>query len=209
MSREMWYLTRASGVVAAVVMVAALLWGFLFSSREMGKRLSPAWWLDLHNYLGGLSLFLVAFHIVASYLDSNSGLGLAQIVIPGSATDAWPIAWGVIATYLLAVVVFTTWPRRLGHRRWWRVIHLTSVAATALALLHGYQSGSDAAQLWFKGLLLAAVALATYGLGLRLFGLSRKKQPSRRVDKQGSQLALSSDTSVADRAVAEWSHELD
>ncbi|MGB5755758.1 MAG: ferric reductase-like transmembrane domain-containing protein [Acidimicrobiales bacterium] len=173
MSREMWYLTRSSGVVAAVLMVAALLWGFLFSSRETGKRLRPAWWLDLHNYLGGLSLVFVAIHIVASMLDANSGIGLKEIFVPGSAADGWAIGWGVLATYALVVVVFTTWPRRLANRFWWRVIHVTSVPATALALLHGYQSGSDASQLWFRAGLLVAVGVSTYALGLRLFGLDR------------------------------------
>ncbi len=36
MSRELWYLTRASGIVAVVLMVAALAWGFLFSPVRPG-----------------------------------------------------------------------------------------------------------------------------------------------------------------------------
>ncbi len=36
-----------------VLVVVALLWGFLFSSRATGTRLRPNWWLDLHNWLGG------------------------------------------------------------------------------------------------------------------------------------------------------------
>ena len=44
-----WYLTRATGIVATVLAVAALVFGFLFSARETGNRRRPNWWLDLHN----------------------------------------------------------------------------------------------------------------------------------------------------------------
>ena len=59
-----WYLSRATGIVAAVLAVAALAWGFLFSARETGTRDRPAWWLDLHNWLGGLALIFTIAHIV-------------------------------------------------------------------------------------------------------------------------------------------------
>ena len=177
MSRELWYLTKASGIVAVLLMVAALVWGFFFSARETGKRLRPAWWLDLHNWLGGLSLVFTAVHIASTVLDSNSGIGVVQVFVPGAAElDPWGIAWGVIATYLLALTVFTTWPRRVKNRRLWRVLHLTSVVATTLALLHSYQSGSDATRLVFKAMLLAAVAMSSYALWLRLFSLRLRRK---------------------------------
>ena len=58
MNDVMWYLSRATGIVATVLAVAALVWGFLFSARETGNRFRPAWWLDLHNWLGGSALDL-------------------------------------------------------------------------------------------------------------------------------------------------------
>ena len=161
-------MTRSTGIVATLLMVTALLWGFLFSSRATGKRLRPNWWLDLHNWLGGLALIFTAVHIAASVLDTNSGIGIVQAFVPGTATDVWGITWGVLATYLTAAVVFTTWPKRWGNRRWWRIVHLLSVAGTALALVHAYQSGSDSSRLAFQIGMVAAVGAATYGLGLRL-----------------------------------------
>ena len=177
----MWYLTRGSGIVATILIVLAVLWGFLFSARETGRRLRPAWWLDLHNWLGGLALIFTGVHVVASFLDTASGIGFLQVFVPGTAQlDGWAVGWGVIATYLLGIVVFTTWPRRLGSRRWWRVLHLLSVIATALALLHAYQSGSDATQLVFRVGLLVGVAVATYGAGLRLLSLAPRSRPRAR-----------------------------
>lgn len=176
MNPVMWYLTRATGIVAVILMIAALVWGFFFSARATGTKLRPAWWLDLHNWLGGAALAFTGVHIVASWLDSNSGIGLVQIFVPGTAVDVWAITWGVVATYVLAAAVFTTWPRRLKNRRLWRVIHVASIGGSALALIHAYQSGSDAPTLAFRVLLVAGAGLATYGAGLRVFARAENRR---------------------------------
>ena len=59
-------------------MLASLAWGFLFSARETGTRLRPAWWLDLHKGLGGLALIFTVVHLVAAFADSDLGVGLAR-----------------------------------------------------------------------------------------------------------------------------------
>ena len=162
-------LTRASGIVAAVVAVVALVTGFLFSARETGERRRPAWWLDFHNGLGGLALSAVAVHIVASYFDRDAAVGVAEVLVPGIAsTQRWALAWGVIATYLFAGAVFTTWPRRIADRSLWRIIHLGSTVGVALMLVHGYQMGTDSGRLAFQIGLIAIVAPATYAVAIRV-----------------------------------------
>jgi predicted ferric reductase len=170
-----WYLTRATGIVATVLAVASLVLGLFFSARNTGPRRSPAWWLDLHNYLGGLALVFTGAHLVASVLDPNSGLGVIQVVIPGTAdTASWAVTWGVLATYTFVIAVFTSWPKRRFSRRVWRWLHVTSVAGVALAGLHAYQLGSDAATTLFKGSLVAAAAFGVYALALRLISAAAR-----------------------------------
>ena len=75
MSQWMYYLSRSTGIVALLLVVAALLWGFLFSSRATGKHLRPNWWLDLHNWLGGLALVFTGLHLVTVWLNSDAAIG--------------------------------------------------------------------------------------------------------------------------------------
>lgn len=171
MNRYLWLATRSTGIVAVILMIGALLWGLLFSARSTGNRLRPAWWLDLHNWLGGASLAFTGVHVVATLIQQDSGIGLLQVLVPGPRFSNSSISWGVIATYLLGLTVLTTWPRRLGPRRWWRLIHLLSVPATVLAMLHGYQAGTDRGLLVFKGGLALLGGVAVYGLSLRILGL--------------------------------------
>jgi DMSO/TMAO reductase YedYZ heme-binding membrane subunit len=172
MNNWLGYFTRATGIVATLLMMASLAWGFVFSARAAGKRLRPAWWLDLHKYLGGLAVVFTVLHLVAAFADSDLGVGLATIFVPGAATDATAaFTWGVLAFYGLVIAVFTSWPKMLFRRRTWRVVHLLSVPATAAACVHAYQLGSDARSLGFRIGLTLAVGLAVYPLGIRVWSL--------------------------------------
>lgn len=170
MNDWLWYLTRSTGIVAGVLMLAAVAWGFLFSARETGMRLRPAWWLDLHNGLGGLALIFTGIHLVTAFADSDLGLSLVSVLVPGTAhSQRAALTWGVLAFYGVAAAVLTTWPRKLRRRTAWRVIHLLSVPATVLAIVHAYQIGSDAHTKGFEYAVPVLVAAATYPFGLRVF----------------------------------------
>ncbi len=175
-----WYLSRSSGIVATVLIVAALMWGLFFSARATGTKRRPNWWLDLHNFFGGLAFVFVVIHIVAVYQDELSSIGLLQIFVPMTASGwTWGITWGVIATYMFALVVFTSWPRKRGSRRVWLMIHLMSVPAAVVAGVHAWMVGSSRGQLWFAALLAALVGLAVYPAVLRLFKAAAKRTAKR------------------------------
>ena len=180
MNEIWWYLSRSSGIVATVLIAAALVAGLRFSGRATGSRRRPKWWLDLHNYLGGLAFVFIVIHIVAVYQDELSGIGWAQIFIPMTAQGwAWGITWGVLATYVFAMVVFTSWPRRRGSRRLWLTIHLLSVPAAVAAGVHGWMVGSSRGQVWFPVLLAGLAGLTMYPAVLRLFTAAKQRSNRR------------------------------
>lgn len=177
MNDVMWYLSRSTGIVAALLAIAALFWGFMFSARETGKRYRPAWWLDLHNWLGGLALIFTVAHIAASYLNGDAGLDIASVFVPGVApSERLALAWGVIGTYLFAVAVLTSWPRRLFSRRTWRIVHLGSVLGVALTFVHAYQMGTDASGRAFRIGMLLFAWVGTYALVVRILAVMAKRR---------------------------------
>ena len=130
MNQLWWYASRATGIVATVLVVAALVGGLFFSARNTGSRRSPAWWLDLHNWLGGLALAMTGVHMAAAYLDANSDIDLVQLFVPGGSSFA--ITWGVLAAYLIGGAVFTSWPSKRLRPTAWRIVHLGSVVGAGL-----------------------------------------------------------------------------
>ena len=176
MSSFWWYFTRATGMVATGLVIAALVWGFFFSARNTGIRRRPNWWLDLHNYLGGLALIFTGLHVVAAVLDRGSGLGVLQALVPGTAgAQAWAVGWGVVAAHLFVVTVLTSWPRRRLSRRVWRAVHLGSVIGTVLAIVHALQLGSDATGVLLRVELVLGVGIGVYALSVRLIDVAARR----------------------------------
>jgi len=179
MTDLLWYLTRASGIVALVLMVAAVADGLIFSGRNGGRRLRPAWWMDLHRSLGGYALAFTGLHLATAF-GADIGVGVAELFVPGAATvDPAAYTLGVVATYVLALTVATSWPRRRLPRRLWHAVHLLSVPAAVAAGVHAYQLGTDARAPLYLGLCALTAGAAVYPLGLRLTGLAGKpRRPS-------------------------------
>ena len=181
---DFWhYVSLSSGIVATVLVVVALASGLLFSARASRRR-RPNWWLDLHNYLGGLALAFTVVHVVAVYRDQVSGIGLTQVFVPMTAAGwRWGITWGVLATYALAAVVLTSWPKKRLRHRPWLLVHLLSVPAAIMAATHAWMVGASRHGLWFHAMLSLLVGLAVYPGVLRLVGMgTRRRLPSRRTD---------------------------
>ncbi len=179
MNNLLWYLGRASGIVALVLAAASLMWGLLFSGRETGKRLRPAWWLDLHNWLGGLSVLFTGVHMVTLFADADAAVSLASLFVPNTAVrQTAALTWGVLGMYgmlIPAVTGLTRFKRRIP-RAVWHVIHLISVPSVLFAGLHGFLSGSDRETLAYQGLMVILIGLTVYTGSLRLLGLRAKRQ---------------------------------
>ena len=188
MSELWWYLSRSSGIVATVLIVASLGWGLLFSARATGNRRRPNWWLDLHKYLGGLAFIFTLVHIAAIFQDPLGGIGLKQIFIPMTADGrTWSLTWGVIATYIFGAVVFTSWPRKRLRPKVWLAVHLLSIPGTLMAAGHAWMLGSSRDALWFQALLATLAGLVVYPSVIRVAVAVAKRR--RRLARNRPQLS--------------------
>lgn len=175
-----WYLTRSTGIVAAALAVMSLAWGLFFSGRTMGTRLKANWWLGLHKWLGGMTLSFVALHMAVSWLDTDQGLRIVDLLVP-SGEVGWSIGYGVVAAWLFAVVVLPSIARvrRRIPRRAWHVVHLLAVPAVVLTGIHTALAGTDAlARLFIAGFSLL-VGFAVFTVTVRLMGISEAKRNPR------------------------------
>lgn len=139
-----WYLSRASGIVAWVLLAATCVWGVLLATRMLRPADRPAWLLDLHRWLGALGITTTAVHLGALVADSYLTFGWRELLVPEA--SAWrprAVTFGVVALYLLAVVEVSSLVMRRLPRRWWRVIHLGSYAAFGSVTVHGVLAGTD------------------------------------------------------------------
>lgn len=143
-SQTWWYLARASGVVAWLLLTASILWGIVLSTKAFPKRRRPAWLLDLHRWLGGLTVAFVVFHVLAILADSYTPIQVVDVVVPF--TSPWrpfAVGLGVIAGWALVAVQATSLAMRHLPRRVWHGIHFASYATFVLGTGHAFLAGSD------------------------------------------------------------------
>lgn len=179
MSQYLWYLSRSTGIVATVLIVAALVWGLFFSSRSTGNRRRPKWWLDLHNYLGGLAFVFTVLHMAISYADNIDLAEMTGFLLPiGRDGIDWSLAWGYLSVFMFAALVFTSWPKKRLGRRGWLLVHLLSVPAAVMAAAHGWMIGSSRGTLWFGALLAGLAGLSVYPAVLRVARIVAKHWPT-------------------------------
>ena len=164
-----WYLTRASALIAWVLMTMSVLWGILLSTRVMRRIDNPAWLQDLHRYLGGLTLLMVALHMVTLMLDGWLQFSLAETLVP-FATDFKPlaVALGIISFYILLAVQATSLVMNKLPRKFWKGLHYSSYVALLLVALHAGWTGTDVGAWWYRVLAIVLIGVATISVLVRI-----------------------------------------
>ncbi len=163
----LWYLTRGSGVVALVLLTAAVLLGILSSLRVHVERWPRFAIGTLHRNLTLLSVAFVALHVVTTVADGYVPIGVKDAVVPftSSYRPIW-LGLGAVAVDLLIALVVTSYLRRRIGARVWRGVHWLAYICWPIAVVHSLGTGSDARASWLLlagGVCLAAVAVATLG----------------------------------------------
>jgi sulfoxide reductase heme-binding subunit YedZ len=158
-----WLVSRASGVLALILVSLSVLMGLAMAARVLrspGLKRSVA---RLHEHVALAALGAIAVHGLALLGDGWLKPGVSGIAIPFAMSyrPAFTGA-GIIAGYVLALVGPSFYlRRRIGAGRW-RKLHRVSVMVWALSLVHALGAGSDAAAPWLRAVVLAPVALIVY-----------------------------------------------
>jgi hypothetical protein len=155
----MWYVNRAAGIVAWLLLATSIVVGLFVSTRALGKKARSNWLTDLHRGLSGLAVAFVAVHIAGAVGDNYIHFGLADVLVPfHSAWRPIALAWGVVSLYLLVAVEASSLLRRHLPRRAWRAIHFSSFPLVLTATTHAFTAGTDVGSR--LGIAVAAVATA-------------------------------------------------
>jgi ferredoxin-NADP reductase/DMSO/TMAO reductase YedYZ heme-binding membrane subunit len=170
-----WYITRASALIAWVLMTLSVIWGILLSTRIMRRIDNPGWLRDLHSYLGGMTLIMVALHMVTLMLDGYSQYTLVQVLVPYTKDyEPFAVALGILAFYILLAVQGSSLLIARMPRKFWKVVHYASYATLILVSLHaGWASSRDVDTLWYKVLAIVLISSATIAVVVRVLTRGR------------------------------------
>ncbi len=181
-----WYLTRASGFVAYLLLFASLVLGL-----TMTGDLNSRWYhrfqvYDVHRFLSLFTLGFTVFHVLIVLPDRFIGFSLVELLVP-FASPYRPefMAVGILSLVLMAIAVGSFYARELIGYRAWRLLHYVTFAVFVSAAAHGIGAGTDSGSRWAP-YLYAGTGLVVFNLTLyRIFkGSSRGLPGGRRMVAQ-------------------------
>jgi sulfoxide reductase heme-binding subunit YedZ len=171
--QALWYVTRAAGMIAYLLLWLSTAWGLAVSSKILDPLLHRFFTYDMHQFISLLALGFVALHVIVLLADKYLPFSIAQILVPFVAPyrPVW-VGVGVIGFYLMLLVSVTFYIRqRIGYQMF-RMIHYASFVAYLAALAHGLFAGTDSSlatvQLMYAASALVVIFLFVYRIFMAL-----------------------------------------
>lgn len=169
-----WYIARASGITAYILMFLVVIIGTGLTSRYTYKIFNPVKAWVIHKYLSLALGVAVITHIVSLLFDKFISLGFLEVLIPFYASYR-PVllSLGIFAFYLLILIVVSSLLFRIRYARSWRFIHYFTYTLFILSFVHGVLIGTDSRNpvmqgvYWFTGILFFISAVYRFLLSRR------------------------------------------
>ena len=162
-TQSMWYLTRAAGMVAYLLLWLSTCWGLAISGKTFDPAMPRGFTFDAHEYLSLLSLGFTALHGGVLLADRYLPFTLTQLLVPFAAPyrPVW-VGFGVIGLYLSLLVTVTFYLRRWIGASAFRWIHLLSYLGFGAVVLHSWFAGTDTALAATRGIYIGSVLVVVF-----------------------------------------------
>ena len=194
----LWYASRATGVVALLLMTAVLLLGLLVTRQGRLPGLPRFAVTGLHRNLSLVAVVFVVLHVLTAVLDSYVHIPLISAVVPlASSYERLALGLGAVSLDIMIAVIVTSLLRRHLSRRLWRAVHLLAYVSWPVAWLHSITSSTDLRHGW---LFLTAVGCALLVVAAVLWRLSAASRDVPRAERVGLLMAAVHDrTALKDK----------
>jgi methionine sulfoxide reductase heme-binding subunit len=175
-STALWYASRATGIVALVLLSAVVALGIAVNRQGHLPGLPRFAVTGLHRSVALTAVVFVAIHVLTAVSDSYVSIRLIAVLIPFTSSYLpLELGFGAVALDLLVAVILTSLVRvRIG-RTAWHGVHWLAYAAYPVAVLHSYTSATDLR----SGALLAFLTVAC-AIGWRLIATTRQRRSFQR-----------------------------
>jgi len=184
-STVFWYASRATGVVALVLLTVVFAIGIAVSRQSRVAGLPRFAVTDLHRNLSLLAVAFVGVHVLTAVLDTYVSIPALAIVIPfTSGYERFWLGLGAIAFDLTLAMIVSSLVRGRLNRTAWRAIHLTAYLCWPVAFLHSLYASGDLRQGLLSDIALGCALTLAGAVSWRLVSVARRPPRASRVAAQ-------------------------
>lgn len=157
-----WFVSRASAIVAYLMLWLSTAFGITLSSKGLGGRVSGALAYALHNVTSWLALGFSVVHGLTLIGDASFPFTVPDVLVPFVSTyEPVLVGIGTLGLYLGIMATAAFYLRRRLGLKVWRTIHGLSYLMFALVTVHSVALGSDTGTAVMKLLYVTAGASVT------------------------------------------------
>jgi sulfoxide reductase heme-binding subunit YedZ len=175
-----WLASRASGVVALILVTISVAIGLTMASKIVRKRGAGPILARVHEHTALMGLIAIAVHGITLLGDKWLNPGVKGVLVP-FAMDHKPAftGLGIIAGYLAAALGLTYYARRRIGAKLWRKAHRATVLVWALGVVHTIGAGTDASEPWLREFMVLTGVPIVVLFGVRMFHRPAKPAAAR------------------------------
>jgi sulfoxide reductase heme-binding subunit YedZ len=146
-----WLASRASGVLALVLVTVSVAIGLTMASKLVRRRGVGPILARVHEQTALVGLVAIAVHMITLLGDPFLDPGIEGVLVPFQMKHE-PLftGLGIIAAYLAAFLGLTFYIRKRIGPKLWRKAHRATVLVWALGLVHTIGAGTDAGSAWLR-----------------------------------------------------------
>jgi methionine sulfoxide reductase heme-binding subunit len=174
-STSLWYATRASGIVALVLLTLTMVLGLVTTSRSRARHWPGFAQQEIHRRISIMAVVFLALHVLTSVLDTYVNIGWLAVIVPFvSPYSRFWVGLGTVALDLMIAVFVSSLLRARLRPGTWRGIHWLAYASWPIALAHTFGLGTDAREQWVIAVGLLCVAAVGLSLTWRIYAATRR-----------------------------------
>ena len=174
-STALWYATRATGLMALVLLTLTMVFGITTTTRARARNWPGFAQQELHRRISILSVVFLGVHVLTSVADTFVNISWAAVVIPFvSRYQGFWVGVGAVALDLMIAVFVTSLLRERMRPATWRAVHWLAYLSWPVAMAHTFGMGTDAGEGWVIVLGVVCGLAVAAALGWRLYASSRQ-----------------------------------
>ena len=182
MNTAFWYASRATGIVALLLLTAVLVLGIGVNRQGRLPGLPRFAVTDLHRNLSLLSVSFIAVHVFTAVLDTYVHIPLVSAVIPfASGYERFWLGLGAVSLDIMLAMIVTSLLRGRLNRVLWRAVHLLAYASWPIAFAHSIGSSKDLQQGWMLAVAVGCAMIVLAAVVWRLADAARQVPRAGRV----------------------------
>lgn len=180
-----WFLSRASAIVAYLLLSGSMIWGLALSTKVVRDLVAPPLAAAMHSSLSWTAAGMAAFHAAVLLFDGYYHYTVADLLVPfvGPYRPV-VVGLGIISLYGLFLVSASFAARKwIGHKTWRRLHYLTFVFYV-LVTAHGLLAGTDSSQTNIQILYVGSVLVVLFLTNYRILSAARPHRSSDPANRQ-------------------------